>query len=285
MRRSSWAGRGARASVAATTGGCCRPRIAALTLAGVVLAWALAAAPAWARNGENDPIEPVNRAVFRFNYVLDGLILEPAARLYRIATPEFVREGVNNFLANLRTPVVLANDLLQGEFKRAELTLGRFMLNTILGFGGVIDVGGRVGMPERHEEDFGQTLAVYGVRDGPYLMLPVLGPSNPRDAVGRVVDMLLDPLFFLAPTDVRYGRLATEAVTFRELNIETIDELERSSIDFYAATRTLVRQLRANEIRNGAPAPIEDIYDEDLYELDEGEALEDLDDPADDDAQ
>ncbi|MCE3250292.1 MAG: hypothetical protein K0R41_4117 [Geminicoccaceae bacterium] len=81
------------------------------------------------------------------------------------------------------------------------------------------------------------------------------------------------------------GRLAAEAVSFRELNIETIDELERSSIDFYAATRTLVRQLRANEIRNGAPAPIEDIYDEDLYELDEGEALEDLDDPADDDAQ
>jgi phospholipid-binding lipoprotein MlaA len=159
------------------------------------------------------------------------------------------------------------------------------MLNTILGFGGLIDVGGRVGMPERHSEDFGQTLAIYGVGEGAYLMLPVLGPSNPRDAVGRVVDMLLDPLFFLAPTDVQYGRLAAEAVSFRELNIETIDELERSSIDFYAATRTLVRQLRANEIRNGAPAPIEDIYDEDLYELDEGEALEDLDDPADDDAQ
>jgi phospholipid-binding lipoprotein MlaA len=275
VRRSSWAGRGARASVTATTSGWW-PRAAALMLAGVVLA----AAPALAQDGENDPIEPVNRAVFQFNYVLDGLILEPAALLYRMTTPVLLRKGVNNFLANLRTPVVLANDLLQGEFKRAELTLGRFMLNTILGFGGVIDVGGRVGMPERHDEDFGQTLAVYGVRDGPYLMLPVLGPSNPRDAVGRVVDMLLDPLFFLAPTDVRYGRAAAEAVTFRELNIETIDELERSSIDFYAATRTLVRQLRANEIRNGAPAPIEDIYDEDLYELDEGEALEELDDPA-----
>jgi phospholipid-binding lipoprotein MlaA len=285
VRRSSWAGRGARAGVAAKTNGWCPPAIAALMLLCLVLGWLLAAAPAVARDGENDPIEPVNRAVFQFNYVLDGLILEPAALLYRMSAPELVREGVNNFLANLRTPVVLANDLLQGEFKRAEMTFGRFMLNTILGFGGLIDVGGRVGMPERHSEDFGQTLAIYGVREGPYLMLPVLGPSNPRDAVGRVVDMLLDPLFFLAPNDVRYGRMGAEAVSFRELNIETIDELERSSIDFYAATRTLVRQLRANEIRNGAPAPIEDIYDEDLYELDEGEALEDLDDPADDDAR
>jgi ABC-type transporter lipoprotein component MlaA len=175
----------------------------------LVLAWALVAVPALAQD-ENDPLEPVNRAVFQFNRVLDGLILEPAALMYRMATPAFVRDGVQNFLANLRTPVVLANDLLQGEFGRAEKTLGRFMLNTILGVGGLIDVGGRVGMPERHYEDFGQTLAVYGVGEGPYLMLPVLGPSNPRDAVGRVVDLLFDPLFFLAPADVSYGRRGGE---------------------------------------------------------------------------
>jgi phospholipid-binding lipoprotein MlaA len=166
---------------------------------------------------------------------------------------------------------VLANDLLQGEFDRAEKTLGRFMLNTILGAGGFVDVATMVGMPERHDEDFGQTLAVYGIGDGPYLMLPLLGPSNPRDATGRLVDLLFDPLFFLAPTDVNYGRFGAEVVTFREQNIETIDELERSSLDLYAATRTLVRQLRANEIRNGAPAPIEDIYDEDIYQLDDGD--------------
>jgi phospholipid-binding lipoprotein MlaA len=112
-------------------------------------------------------------------------------------------------------------------------------------------------------------------------VLPLLGPSNPRDAFGRVVDLAFDPMFFLAPTDVNYGRAGADALTFREQNIETIDELERSSIDFYAATRSLVRQLRANEIRNGAPAPIEDIYDEDIYQLDEGgdDALEDPDDP------
>jgi phospholipid-binding lipoprotein MlaA len=249
--------------------------------AGLMLACVLAAAPGLAQDRENDPLEPVNRAVFEFNRVLDGLILEPAARMYRTVAPQFVRDGVDNFLVNLRTPIVLANDLLQGEFARAEKTLGRFMLNTILGFGGLIDVGGRVGMPDRHSEDFGQTLAVYGVGEGPYLVLPLLGPSNPRDAVGRVVDLAFDPVFFLAPTDVGYGRFGAEALTFREQNIETVDELERSSIDFYAATRSLVRQLRANEIRNGAPAPIEDIYDEDIYQLDEGgdEALEDPDDP------
>jgi phospholipid-binding lipoprotein MlaA len=229
--------------------------------------------------------------VFEFNRELDGLFLEPAAIMYRAAAPQFVRDGVSNFLANLRTPVVLANDLLQGEFKRAELTLGRFMLNTILGVGGLIDVGARVGMPDRHYEDFGQTLAIYGMDEGPYLMLPLLGPSNPRDAAGRVVDLLFDPLFFLAPTDVSFGRVGADALTFREQNLETIDELERSSLDLYAATRTLVRQLRANEIRNGAPAPIEDIYDENIYQLDEGDPYADPQggedpyaDPQDDDA-
>jgi phospholipid-binding lipoprotein MlaA len=267
-----------------------------LGAAGLALVCVLVSGPGLAQDRENDPLEPVNRAVFEFNRVLDGLILEPAARMYRTVAPEFVRDGVENFLVNLRTPIVLANDLLQGEFARAEKTLGRFMLNTILGFGGLIDVGGRVGMPERHSEDFGQTLAVYGVGEGPYLVLPLLGPSNPRDAVGYVVDLAFDPVFFLAPNDAGYGRFGAEALTFREQNIETIEELERSSIDLYAATRTLVRQLRANEIRNGAAAPFEDIYDEniydeDIYQLDEGgdEAFEGPDDPLadpeDDDAQ
>lgn len=249
------------------------------------LLWLLLAgpgvAPAYAQADENDPLEPVNRAVFAFNHTLDGLILEPAAIMYRTATPRVMRDGVTNFLNNLRTPVILANDLLQGEWQRAEHTLGRFMLNTILGFGGLIDVGTHVGMPERHDEDFGQTLAKYGVGSGPYLMVPLLGPSNPRDLTGRVVDFLFDPLFFVAPTDVSLARFGASTVDFRERNLDTINELERSSLDLYAATRTLVRQLRASEIRNGAPAPIEDIYNEDLYTLDEdvGDDLADPDDP------
>ena len=236
---------------------------------GLALVCGLLAPPARAQDNENDPLEPFNRAVFQVNLFLDRLILKPVAIMYRNVTPEFVRDGVDNFLANLRTPVVLANDLLQGQFERGQLTLGRFMLNTIIGVGGLVDVGGLVGMPERHSEDFGQTLAVYGVGSGPYLMLPLLGPSNPRDAAGRVVDLAFDPLFFLAPASVSIARFGVQTVSFREHNIESFDELERSSLDLYAATRTLVRQLRANEIRNGAPAPIEDIYNEDVYKLDE----------------
>ncbi len=239
-----------------------------LALAALFLSGGSLAGAAMAQDNENDPLEPVNRAVFQFNYVLDGLILEPAARIYRMVTPQLFRDGVTNFLANLRTPVVLANDLLQGQFQRGEQTLGRFMLNTIIGVGGLIDIGGHVGMPERHSEDFGQTLAVYGVGPGPYLVLPVLGPSNPRDAIGWVVDFGFDPLFYFAPADLALARFGTDALSFRERNLDQIDELKRTSIDLYAATRTLVRQLRANEIRNGAPAPIEDIYKEDIYNED-----------------
>jgi phospholipid-binding lipoprotein MlaA len=230
--------------------------------------WLLAGGPAHGQD-ENDPLEPVNRAVFQVNYFLDRLLLKPIAIMYRDATPEVVRQGVTNFLANLSTPVVLANAILQGDAKQSELTLGRFMLNTILGVGGLVDVGGLVGMPERRGEDFGQTLAIYGVGTGPYLMLPLLGPSNPRDAVGRVVDLAFDPLFFLAPAPITYSRFGVQTVNTREQNIENFEELERSSLDLYAAVRTLSRQLRANEIRNGAPAPLEDIYNDDLYQLDE----------------
>jgi len=226
---------------------------------------------AHAQIGENDPLEPMNRAFFEFNRVLDGMFLEPAARIYRFATPEFFREAVRNFLDNLDSPVVLANDILQGEPYRAEKTLGRFMLNTIMGLGGLVDVGGMVGMPERHSEDFGQTLAVYGVGEGPYLVLPLFGPSNPRDAFGFVVDFAFDPLTYVAPTEIGMARFGTDLLSFREQNIEAFEEVKRSSIDLYAATRTLSRQLRASEIRNGAPPPLDDIYDEDLYDLDDPE--------------
>jgi phospholipid-binding lipoprotein MlaA len=250
---------------------CDRRRPLALACAGLLLAALAANGPARAQSDEDDPLEPMNRVFFEFNRIMDGLLLEPAARIYRGVTPQFFRDAVNNFLDNLNTPVVLANDILQGAPYRAEQTLGRFMLNTIMGLGGLVDVGGLLGMPERHKEDFGQTLAIYGVGEGPYLVLPLLGPSNPRDTLGFVVDLAFDPLTYVAPRDIALARFGTELLAFREENIEAIDELKRSSIDLYAATRTLARQLRASEIRNGAPAPLDDIYDEDLYELDDPE--------------
>jgi phospholipid-binding lipoprotein MlaA len=264
---------------AGTPGATARRKRASISFV-LLLLQACASAPAGAPY-DNDPLEPMNRAIFGFNNTLDGLILEPAARMYRFVFPQLARDGIANFLDNLKTPVVLANDLMQGEFQRAEMTLGRFMLNTVLGVGGIIDVGGMVGMPERHSEDFGQTLAVYGTGSGPYLVLPLLGPSNPRDAAGILVDALIDPFSILfsdaVPLEVRLGRTGADALRFREENIETIEELKRTSIDFYAATRTLTQQLRANEIRNGAPPPLDDIYDEDIY--DEDIYDENLDDP------
>jgi phospholipid-binding lipoprotein MlaA len=234
-----------------------------------------------AQPNAGDPLETFNRGTFQFNLTLDRYILEPIAKTYRFVTPGFVRTGITNALHNLGTPVTVANDLLQGEPRRATESVGRFMFNTILGFGGFVDVGGMLGMPERHREDFGQTLAVYGVGSGPYLMVPLLGPSNPRDLAGLVVDFAFDPFTFFAPTEASLARRGTDVVSVRERNIENFDELERTSIDFYAATRTLAQQFRETQIRNGAPAPLDDIYNEDIY--DESifdEDVDNLDDPA-----
>ena len=252
----------------------------ALMILGVVT---IAVSPLRAQPSAGDPLESFNRGSFAFNMALDRYILEPVAKGYRFVTPSFVRTGVTNFLENLKTPVTVANDLLQGEPRRATESVGRFMFNTIIGVGGLVDVGGMLGMPERHSEDFGQTLAIYGVGSGPYIMLPLLGPSNPRDLVGTVVDFAFDPFTFFAPTSASLGRRGAVIVSFREANIETIDELQRTSLDFYAATRTLAQQLRETEIRNGAAAPLDDIYDEDIY--DESifdEEFDDLEDPAND---
>ncbi len=131
----------------------------------------------------SDPLEPLNRAIFSFNLTLDKAILRPIATVYNAALPDPVRDGVRNFLNNLRTPIILANDVLRGEIGRAGDTVGRFLLNSTLGVGGLFDIASELGF-DFHNEDFGQTLAVWGIGEGPYLMLPIFGPSNPRDAVG-----------------------------------------------------------------------------------------------------
>ena len=204
----------------------------------------------------NDPAEPTNRAIFAFNRGFDAVILKPLATVYR-ETPQLFQDSVHNVLNNLRTPVILLNDLLQGEFKRAGETLGRFVINTTIGAGGVGDVAADLGIPY-HNEDFGQTLAVWGVPEGPYVMLPVIGPSNPRDAVGLVADFYADPLnLWAANTDrewIIYTRAGVRAIDLRARNYDVLEDLERTSLDYYAAIRSLYRQRRADEIRNGKEA-------------------------------
>lgn len=201
----------------------------------------------------HDPLEGINRVVFAVNDGLDFLIIRPIAEIYRAVLPSFVRRGVGNFLANVATPITLANDLLQGEWTRAETTMVRFMLNSTAGLGGLDDIAERVGYV-RHTEDFGQTLAVYGVPSGPYLVLPIIGPSNPRDAVGLVVDLLADPWFWVLADEDIYTRLAptaTRIVHARSNAIESLDAIRETSPDYYASMRSLYNQNRQSEINNG----------------------------------
>lgn len=233
-----------------------RARLAmAALLVGILL-------PPMARAQEvSDPLEPVNRAVFGFNLFVDTWLLEPVARAYRFVAPEPVRRSVGNFLSNLRSPVVFANDLLQGERDRAGITLGRFMINSTLGVFGLFDAASGFGY-HGHYEDMGQTLGVYGVPDGPYLMLPLLGPSNARDTVGRVGDFFINPLNSCCITpDERYTIFGTTAVSEREANIELFDDLRSNSLDLYATLRTVYTQRRAAEIRNGAAPTNQENYD------------------------
>ncbi len=241
-------------------------------LAGVVLAVSACATPpsdpvARAEfDKTNDPLEPMNRKILDFNLFLDRILIKPVAQGYRWAVPEFGRNRMRNFLDNLGEPVIFVNDSLQGEFSRANTTAGRFLFNSTFGIGGLWDQASRIGM-EKQTGDFGQTLYAWGVPDGPYLMLPILGPSNPRDAVGIGVDSYLDPFRYLAR---HYGannaglyRWIAIGIDERSRNIESFDEIQKNAIDLYAQLRSLWRQHRAAELRHGEPAPPED---EELYQ-------------------
>jgi phospholipid-binding lipoprotein MlaA len=227
-----------------------------LAAAGLILAGCAASRqtpPGAALN--NDPYESTNRAVFAFNLKLDSWALKPTAERYSAYLPEGVQNSISNLEENLDRPVVFANDLLQGEGRRAGESAGRFLLNSTFGLAGLFDVASRVGI-ETHDEDFGQTLAVWGAGEGPYLMVPLLGPSSPRDAAGSVVDVALDPTVYISIKHHTYwiaGRQYMRLVDARARNLEVLDSIERDSLDFYATSRSLYRQHRQSEIRNGAP--------------------------------
>ncbi len=203
----------------------------------------------------NDPLESINRAIFEINLFIDGILIKPLALLYRDLVPPEVRTGVHNALANLRSPVTLVNDLLQGETDRAGATVKRFFVNSTVGLGGVLDVASDLGI-ESHREDFGQTLAVWGSGEGFYLVLPILGPSNPRDLLGLIADGFIDPFTYVAPTEALVARTVVRGIDERETVIEPLDEIQQTSLDFYATLRSLYRQRRNDEIRNGRPAPV-----------------------------
>jgi phospholipid-binding lipoprotein MlaA len=200
----------------------------------------------------NDPFEPMNRAIFSFNLGFDKIILRPAAVAYRAVIPGPARESATNFLDNLESPVIFLNDLLQAKPGRAGNTLARFGINTVIGFFGFFDPAESMGI-ERHTEGFAQTLGAWGIDSGPYLMLPLLGPLPPRDAVGFAADVFTDPMTHIL-WDRRIENLtlyAVDTVDQRHQVIDEFDELEKSSVDYYAAIRSLYRQRMNDQIRDG----------------------------------
>ena len=230
-------------------------------------------APPLTDGGVSDPWEGFNRKMFAVNDSLDRHVMLPAAKGYRAVTHKKQRKGIRNFLANLRTPVILVNDLLQGEFGRAGDTLGRFVINSTVGFGGMGDPAERLGLAQ-HSEDFGQTLAVWGVDSGPYLVLPFLGPTTVRDGLGKGVDMTADPAFWITTTPATYysiSRGGTGVVSGREALIDPLEGIRADSLDYYASVRSFYLQSRKNEIENGRTD-----Y-EDLPDIGDFEEFDDLD--------
>ena len=202
---------------------------------------------------QNDPYEPTNRKIFELNQSFDKHLARPVAVFYNHAVPERIRDGLHNTLENMDLPVTFANDILQGAPIRGAQTLGRIVVNSTMGIGGFFDIAAKMGIPP-HTEDFGQTLGVWGVGEGPFWVLPFLGPSPPRDTAGRVVDIFFDP-FTYARFDgyhtLGYARTGLSVLDLRARNVETLDQIERTSIDYYATQRSLYRQYRNSEIRNG----------------------------------
>ncbi|MGB1026190.1 MAG: MlaA family lipoprotein, partial [Rhodospirillaceae bacterium] len=198
----------------------------------------------------SDPLEPWNRYVFAVNDLIYTLA-QPWIAPYMVL-PQEGKDAVDNFLHNLQSPVILVNDLLQGDLDRAWTTTARFGINSTVGIGGILDVAADHGL-ERHSEDFGQTLGTYGAGDGPYLVLPLFGPSNPRDAVGRVVDFVTDPLFWVNNDTVEaFNNARTYATVSNQLgrNYGDLEALRSTSLDYYATIRALYIQRRRAEVSN-----------------------------------
>jgi phospholipid-binding lipoprotein MlaA len=205
-----------------------------------------------------DCFESVNRATFKFNQALDGVIFEPVAKAYRVL-PSSVRTGTSNALDNLSTLVTIPNNILQGEFKKAGVNTGRFVVNTTVGVIGIFNVAEKIGFPKYEKEDYGQTLGAMGVGGGCYIVIPVLGPSTVRDTAGSFANMLGgDPWYNISAgkdthhfSDFDYwGSRAGAGIDFRAKNIDSFENLEKNSMDFYASVKSLYLQDRQRKIEN-----------------------------------
>ena len=219
----------------------------------------------------NECFEKFSRGTLKFNQALDKAIFKPIAKGYRVL-PQPIRTGTNNFVSNLRSLLTFSNNVLQGDFKSAGNTAGRFTINTTVGILGIFDPASKMGFEKKPREDFGQTLGVWGVGPGCYVVLPVLGPSTIRDTAGSFINVMGgDPYYNISANgnnEYLDGKLfaATKmlsGVEFRANNIESLDNLEANSVDFYASVKSLYTQDRENKIKNNQRGNIDVIYEDD----------------------
>jgi len=221
-----------------------------------------------------DCFEGLNRATFKVNQVLDGIIFEPVAKTYRFL-PSPIRSGVSNSLDNLSILITIPNNVLQGDFKKAGTNTGRFVINTTIGVLGIFDVAEKIGFSKYEKEDYGQSLAKAGVGPGCYIVLPVLGPSTVRDTAGSLVNVLGGDAWYnvtvknntqhFEDSDYFFSRLGT-GIDFRAKNIDAFDNLEKNSVDFYASVKSLYLQDRQQKILN-SNGIIEAMDDSDWEEI------------------
>ena len=212
----------------------------------------------------NDPLEPTNRKILEANMVLDKILLRPVAKIYVTILPEDARDAIHRALDNLKEPVLAINNVLEGRPKSAGIGVGRFTINSTIGIVGLLDIAKKWGL-ERQPADFGQTLHVWGFKSGPYLILPVFGPSNVRDAIGMGVDAYIDPFDYLATKEdldaVQIGRYVLDGIDQRAQVLDVLDDLQKNSLDFYSELRSLQQQQRATELNRGkAPETSPNFY-------------------------
>ncbi len=239
--------------------------LAAVLFVGFVAGCATVPTGSAAIDTENDPFEPLNRNVFAVNLAVDRALIKPVAKTYRSVLPEALRDRLRAFFDNLHEPITFVNDLLQGRGEAAGITGRRFIINSTWGLAGFFDRAGELGMPKQ-SGDFGQTLFAWGVGDGPFLMLPLFGPSNVRDAIGLGADAYASP-FTRAGSEGTQRKVAastgiTDGIDQRSRNIESLESIENNAVDFYANLRSVWRQNRQSTLREARDAgPDDDLVD------------------------
>jgi phospholipid-binding lipoprotein MlaA len=244
-------------------------RIRAALLVAVLATGLAACAPPAARGiryaqarSNYDPLQPMNRKVFWFNDKVDVYVLEPVAKGWNRVAPKPVQRSVSNFFTNLRSPIVVVNDVLQGKVKNGASDVGRFAVNTTVGVLGFFDYATRLGL-EQHVEDFGQTLGWWGLPPGPYLVIPIIGPSNPREAVGLIGDSAASVLPWFVQWEILLGARAVDLVNTRALLLQQVDEAKRASFDYYVFVRNAYLQRRnalVNDSVGGTNLDQEELY-------------------------